>query len=156
MDGTCKILLASEVCKIQRYARKITALLDSEGATDIDISGYAPMTGGYSSLWPVLMPNSTIDGEQEEGTFVLRGDPPEGQAIIETDRSQEYAVLKSVAPHLNTPPARFLDAEGIHIGTPALILEFTEAESTLPWIEKNGIRSSKNSLNSPVLCTPFL
>ena len=118
---------------------KITALLDSEGATDIDISGYAPMTGGYSRLMARFEAKFTIDGEQEEGTFVLRGDPPEGQAIIETDRSQEYAVLKSVAPHLNTPPARFLDSKGIHIGTPALILEFTAAESTLPWIEKNGI-----------------
>ena len=125
---------------------KITALLDSEGATDIDISRYAPMTGGYSRLMASFDAKFTIDGEQEEGTFVLRGDPPEGQAIIETDRSQEYAVLKSVAPHLNTPPARFLDAEGIHIGTPALILEFTEAESTLPWIEKNGVSDLPSKL----------
>ena len=36
---------------------KITALLDSEGATDIDISGYAPMTGGYSRLMARLGPN---------------------------------------------------------------------------------------------------
>tara|TARA_Y100001934_G_scaffold79520_1_gene98844 strand:- start:929 stop:1954 length:1026 start_codon:yes stop_codon:yes gene_type:complete len=125
---------------------KITALLDSEGATDIDISGYAPMTGGYSRLMARFEAKFTIDGKQEEGTFVLRGDPPEGQAIIETDRSQEYAVLKSVAPHLNTPPARFLDSKGIHIGTPALILEFTEAESTLPWIEKNGISDLPSKL----------
>jgi len=118
---------------------RITNLLDSEGATDIDISGYAPMTGGYSRLMARFDAKFTFDGVQEEGTFVLRGDPPEGQAIIETDRAQEYAVLKSVAPYLNTPPARFLDEEGIHIGTSALILEFTEAESTLPWIEKNGI-----------------
>ena len=81
---------------------KITALLDSEGATDIDISGYAPMTGGYSRLMARFDAKFSIDGEQEEGTFVLRGDPPEGQAIIETDRSQEYAVLKSVAPHYPT------------------------------------------------------
>ena len=29
---------------------KIKALLDSEGATDIVVSEYAPMTGGYSRL----------------------------------------------------------------------------------------------------------
>ena len=97
------------------------------------------MTGGYSRLMARFEAKFSIDGEQEEGTFVLRGDPPEDQAIIETDRSQEYAVLKSVAHSFEHPPARFLDSKGIHIGTPALILEFTEAESTLPWIEKNGI-----------------
>ena len=48
-----------------------TALLDSEGATDIDISGYAPMTGGYSRLMARFEAKFTIDGEQEEGTFVL-------------------------------------------------------------------------------------
>lgn len=118
---------------------KIKALLDSEGATDIVVSEYAPMTGGYSRLMARFEASFTYDGIAEEGVFVLRGDPPEGQAIIETDRTQEFSVIQSVSPHLNTPPARFLDADGVHIGTPALIIEFTEAESTLPWIEENGI-----------------
>jgi aminoglycoside phosphotransferase (APT) family kinase protein len=117
---------------------RITALLESVGATDINVSGYAPMTGGYSRLMARFDASFTSDGLAEQGTFVLRGDPPKGQAIIETDRSQEFSVIKSVSQHLNTPAARFLDASGIHIGTPALIIEFTKAESTLPWIEKNG------------------
>ena len=44
---------------------KITALLDSEGATDIDISGYAPMTGGYSRLMARLRPNSLLMGNKK-------------------------------------------------------------------------------------------
>jgi aminoglycoside phosphotransferase (APT) family kinase protein len=117
---------------------KIVALLEANGASDITVSGYEPMTGGYSRLMARFEASFSIDGNQESGSYVLRGDPPEGQAIIETNRSQEFAVIQAVSPYLNTPAARFLDADGAIIGTPALIIDFTEAESTLPWIERNG------------------
>ncbi|MEG3586137.1 MAG: phosphotransferase family protein [Actinomycetota bacterium] len=120
---------------------KIVALLEANGASDITVSGYEPMTGGYSRLMARFEASFSIDGNQESGSYVLRGDPPEGQAIIETNRSQEFAVIQAVSPFLNTPAARFLDADGGIIGTPALIIDFTEAESTLPWIEKNGASS---------------
>ena len=117
---------------------KIVALLEANGASDISVSGYEPMTGGYSRLMARFEASFSIDGNQESGSYVLRGDPPEGQAIIETNRSQEFAVIQAVSPYLNTPAARFLDSDGAIIGTPALIIDFTEAESTLPWIERNG------------------
>jgi len=117
---------------------KIVALLEANGASDITVSGYEPMTGGYSRLMARFDASFTVDRITESGSYVLRGDPPEGQAIIETDRSQEFAVIQTVTPYLNTPAARFLDAAGSIIGTPALVIDFTEAESTLPWIEKNG------------------
>ena len=44
--------------------KKVT-LLDSEGATDIDISGYAPMTGGYSRLMARFEAKFTIDGSRK-------------------------------------------------------------------------------------------
>ena len=53
---------------------KIKALLDSEGATDIVVSEYAPMTGGYSRLMARFEASFTYDGIAEEGVFVLRGD----------------------------------------------------------------------------------
>ena len=117
---------------------KIVALLEANGASDISVSGYEPMTGGYSRVMARFEASFTIDESHESGTYVLRGDPPEGQAIIETNRRQEFAVIQAVSPYLNTPAARFLDADGAIIGTPALIIDFTEAESTLPWIERNG------------------
>ena len=120
---------------------KITTLLEANGASDITVGGYQAMTGGYSRLMARFEASFTIAGTRESGTYVLRGDPPKGTALIETDRSQEFAVIQAVSPYLNTPAARFLDAEGDFIGTPALVLDFTEAESTLPWIEKNSAAS---------------
>lgn len=117
---------------------KITALLEANGVSDVNVGGYEAMTGGYSRLMARFEASFTIDGTSESGTYVLRGDPPEGTALIETDRSQEFAVIQAVSSYLNTPAARFLDAKGDFIGTPALIIDFTKAESTLPWIEKNG------------------
>ena len=118
--------------------QKIEALLEANGASDITVSGYAAMTGGYSRLMARFEASFSINGASESGTYVLRGDPPKGTALIETDRSQEFAVLRAVSPYLNTPAARFLDANGDFIGTPAMVIDFSEAESTLPWIEKNG------------------
>ena len=117
---------------------RITALLEANGATDVEVSNYAPMTGGYSRLMARFEASFTVGGEAESGAYVLRGDPPPGEAIIETDRTQEFEVLTAVADRLNTPRARFLDADGAFIETPALVLDFTTAESTLPWIEANG------------------
>lgn len=131
---------STSVCYMQDpkiMPEKITALLEANGASDISVTEYENMTGGYSRIMARFEASFTIQGNHESGSYVLRGDPPEGQAIIETDRRQEFDVLKAVKPYLNTPAARFLDAEGEIIGTPALIIDFVEAESTLPWIEKN-------------------
>lgn len=117
---------------------KVQALLEASGATDVTISGYESMSGGYSRLMARFDATFTVDGATESGTYVLRGDPPPGQALIDTDRTQEYELLQAVSPHINTPNARFLDASGDHIGTPALVMDFSPAESTLPWIEANG------------------
>ena len=141
---------------------KIIALLEASGASDIFVDGYEPMTGGYSRLMARFEASFTVDGVTESGTYVLRGDPPEGTALIETDRTQEFEVLQAVDPHLNTPSARFLDGDGSHIGTPALVLDFTPAESTLPWIAENGVTSLPEKLADlagaihtiPVDCLP--
>jgi aminoglycoside phosphotransferase (APT) family kinase protein len=125
---------------------KITSLLEANGVSNVNVSGYEAMTGGYSRLMARFEASFTIDGVDESGTYVLRGDPPKETALIETDRTQEFEVLKAVSPYVDTPAARFLDGDGTHIGTPALILDFTQAESTLPWIAENGTGSLPEKL----------
>lgn len=117
---------------------RLVAFLESQGATDVAVNSYTPMTGGYSRLMARFDAAFTLGGEREEGVFVLRGDPLPGQAIIETDRRIEFDTITAIADLLPTPAARFLDADGAHCDTPALVLEFSEATSTLPWIEANG------------------
>ncbi len=120
---------------------RLTALLEANGCTDVSVTGYEVMTGGYSRLMARFDASFTDDAGAHDGTLVLRGDPPPGQAIIDTDRTQEFDVIRSVAGHVNTPAARFLDASGEHVGTPALVLDFSPAASTVPWIEANGIET---------------
>ncbi len=117
---------------------RVAALLEARGARNVEVTHYGEMIGGYSRLMARFDASFELDGAAESGTFVLRGDPPPGQAIIETDRTQEFELISAIASHVNTPPARFLDADGEHVGTPALVLEFSPAQSTLPWIEANG------------------
>lgn len=118
---------------------RVAALLEANGATDVTVSDYEPMTGGYSRLMARFDATFTLNGHTESGTYVLRGDPPPGRTIIETDRSLEFAVIRSVQAHVNTPAARFLDATGEHVATPALVLDFSRGASTSPWIEANGL-----------------
>lgn len=120
---------------------RLRKFYESSGATHVTIDGYEPMTGGYSRLMARFDATYSLDGEVVTGTFVLRGDPAPGQAIIETDRAVEFDVLAAVADHVRTPRPRFLDATGDHLGTPALVMDFSPAESTLGWIEANGIGS---------------
>jgi aminoglycoside phosphotransferase (APT) family kinase protein len=118
---------------------RVAALLEANGARDVEVSGYEPMTGGYSRLMARFEASFVLNDTHERATFVLRGDPPRGQAIIETDRRAEFEVIRSIQAHVNTPAARFLDEAGEHVGTPALVLEFSPGASTSPWIEANGM-----------------
>lgn len=118
---------------------RVTSLLEASGATAVEVSSYEPMTGGYSRVMARFEASFTLDGAPERGHYVLRGDPPPGQAIIETDRTQEFEIIQAVSGHLNTPAARFLDATGEHVGTPALVIDFTPAQSTVPYIDANGV-----------------
>ena len=118
---------------------RLQRLLEANGCSDVSVTGYEKMTGGYSRLMARFDASFTLDGVATSGSYVLRGDPPPGQAIIETDRTQEFEVIRAVAPYLNTPAARFLDADGSHVGTPALVIDFSPAESTLPWIDQHGM-----------------
>ena len=125
---------------------RLTSLLEANGCSEVSVTGYKKMTGGYSRLMARFDASFTRDGAATSGAYVLRGDPPPGQAIIETDRTQEFDVIRAVAPHLNTPAARFLDADGSHVGTPALVIDFSAAESTLPWIDQHGMASLPTKL----------
>lgn len=124
---------------LKEMPERFQALLEANGATDVEVRSYQPMAGGYSRLMAKVEASFTLEGAHEDGVYVLRGDPPPGQAIVDSDRTQEFEVIRAVAPHLNTPNARFLDADGTHVGTPALVIDFTPATSTLPWIEANGV-----------------
>ena len=60
----------------------------------IEVTEYEPMAGGYSRSMARARVRYNSDGVTLEETVVLRGDPPAGHSMIETDRDHEWAVLK--------------------------------------------------------------
>ena len=95
---------------------------------------YTPMAGGYSRV----MAKATVewsDGTVE--TVVLRGDPPEGQALIETDRDTEWLVHRALTEMgaVNMPAARYYDHTGEHLGTKCIVMDFVPGQSFQEHVE---------------------
>ena len=94
----------------------------SESGRTATVEHYELMTGGYSRV----MAKADVrwdDGSAE--TVVLRGDPPPGEAMLDTDRDAEWSVLQALT-QLGTipmPAARYYDATAEHLGTKCIVLE---------------------------------
>ena len=103
-------------------------LSERDGNRVADVVGYEPMVGGYSRL----MARADVrwsDGSHE--VFVLRGDPPPGKALIETNRDTEHALLRALgdAGAIAMPGLRGYDPTGEHLGTKCIVLEFVDGQS---------------------------
>jgi aminoglycoside phosphotransferase (APT) family kinase protein len=108
--------------------RLATFLSHRDGARQAIVVGYEAMIGGYSRS----MARATIewsDGSRE--TLVLRGDPPPGQSMMETDRDLEWALLAALAEAnaVRMPAAHHYDATGEHLGTKCIVLEHVDGLS---------------------------
>ncbi len=103
--------------------------------TNVRVSSYEVMTGGYSRL----LAKAVVDHDGGREVLVLRGDPPADRILIHTDRGQEWRLLRALAEHgIRTPRARFFDDSGSHLGTRALVIEFSGAHSFLPYVAAGG------------------
>jgi len=101
--------------------------------TDVEVTSYRVMTGGYSRLLARADVTWRRDGEPEQRTFVLRGDPPPDRSLIHTDRADEWDVLHAVAGHSRIAAPIYFDDTGEHLGTKAIVLEHSSATSLLPY-----------------------
>ena len=103
----------------QRLASFLTAQGDGRTAT---VHTYEAMVGGYSRLMACAEVEWS-DGERQ--TLVLRGDPPAGKAMMETDRHAEYRLLRALGEvgAVVMPAARHFDPSGEHLGTTCIVLD---------------------------------
>ncbi len=114
---------------------RLAAFLSSQhpDASDIEVTSYEVMTGGYSRLLARADVVWTRDGTIEQRSFVLRGDPPPDRSLIHTDRRYEWDVLHAVADRSRVAAPLYFDATGEHLGTKAIVLEHSPATSLLPY-----------------------
>jgi aminoglycoside phosphotransferase (APT) family kinase protein len=102
---------------------------------NVRVSSYEVMTGGYSRL----LAKAVVDHDDGQQVLVLRGDPPPDRILIHTDREQEWDLVRVLNRHgIRTPQARFFDDSGAHLGTKALIIDFSHARSFLPYVAGGG------------------
>ncbi len=102
---------------------------------DIEVVAYEVMTGGYSRL----LGKAHVRHAEGEEVLVLRGDPPPGRSLIDTDRAQEWEVISAMGGHgVRTPRSRYFDDHGTHLGTRALVIEYTASTSFLPYAAAGG------------------
>ena len=78
----------------------------------IEVIDYETMAGGYSRSMAKARVRYTTNGVTLEESLVLRGDPPPGHSLLETDRAHEWAVLRSLTELgvIPIPAARYYDA----------------------------------------------
>ena len=64
-------------------------------------------------------------------SFVLRGDPPPGKGMMQTNRDEEWALLQALGNEgtVAMPAARYYDSTGDHLGTKCIVLDFVDGQS---------------------------
>lgn len=104
----------------------------------VEVTSYEPMAGGYSRSMAQARVRYTSDDVTLEETIVLRGDPPPGHSMIETDRDHEWAVLKALTDLdvVPIPSARYYDSSGEHLGTKAIVMDHVSGGSLQSLIEE--------------------
>lgn len=124
---------------IESMPARLSAFLTME-RDDVDVVEvveYEPMTGGYSRSMARATVRCRSGDVTIEESIVLRGDPPAGHSMVETDRAHEWAVLSALT-ELGTipmPAARHFDPTGEHLGTKAIVMDFVGGGSLQALVE---------------------
>jgi aminoglycoside phosphotransferase (APT) family kinase protein len=103
--------------------------------TDISVSNYEPMIGGYSRVMARFDLKWRRAGKEETRNLVFRADPPADRAGFHTNRRTEWDVLAHLAAGAAVSvPAPQWYCDGSHLGTPAILMDFIPSTSLLGYI----------------------
>ena len=114
-----------DVTSMPMRLAEFLAAVDGRAAV---VETYEPLVGGYSRV----MARASVrwsDGAIER--LVLRGDPPPGTGLMETDRDTEWALLSSLSAcgRIGLPRARWYDDSGDRLGTKCIVMDHVDGPS---------------------------
>ena len=101
----------------------------SDDPESVRVVGYELITGGYSRQ----MSKVWVEEGGEKRGYIVRQDPPPGQAIIDTDRATEWEVLSTLhqSGDIPMPAPLWFDATGEELGSPGIVIEMFDGEALI-------------------------
>jgi aminoglycoside phosphotransferase (APT) family kinase protein len=101
----------------------------SDDPDSVQVVDYQLITGGYSRQ----MSRVWIEEGGERRGYIIRQDPPPGQAIIDTDRATEWEVLSSLykTGKVPMPAPLWFDPTGEELGSPGIVIDMFEGEALI-------------------------
>ncbi len=101
----------------------------SDDPDSLKLVDYVPITGGYSRL----MTKVFVEDSSGRRGYIIRSDPPPGQAIIDTDRAEEWQVLSTLyeSGQIPMPAPRWFDATGSELGSPSIVIDLVDGEALI-------------------------
>ena len=99
----------------------------SDDPDSVKVVDHQLITGGYSRQMSRVW---VEDGGQRRG-YIVRQDPPPGEAIIETDRATEWEVLSTLhrTGRIPMPAPLWFDPTGEELGSPGIVIEMFDGEA---------------------------
>jgi aminoglycoside phosphotransferase (APT) family kinase protein len=99
----------------------------SEDPASVKVVETQLITGGYSRQMTRVW---VEEGGQRKG-YIVRQDPPPGQAIIDTDRATEWEVLSTLhgSGKVPMPAPLWFDPTGEELGSPAIVIDMVDGEA---------------------------
>jgi aminoglycoside phosphotransferase (APT) family kinase protein len=103
-------------------------LSERDGTRRANVVEYEAMVGGYSRVMAKALVEWS-DGRTQH--LVLRGDPPPGKAMMETDRDLEWSLLNTLGATgaVPMPAALHYDGTGDQLGTKCIVIEHVDGPS---------------------------
>ncbi len=108
--------------RFEAFFRKRSEHPDSVRITDVQ-----SITGGYSRQ----MTRVWVEDNGETRGYIVRQDPPPGQAIIDTDRAVEWDVVSGLhsSGKIPMPAPLWFDPNGEELGSPAIVIEMVDGDT---------------------------
>ena len=101
----------------------------SDDPNSVRVVDYQLITGGYSRQ----MSRVWVEDRGSRRGYIVRQDPPPGQAIIDTDRATEWEVLSTLheTGRIPMPAPLWFDPTGEELGSPGIVIEMVDGEALI-------------------------